>query len=279
MRLHMTRVTKQWFSVGMAAALCWGAGPSEAGNVGGRGYETGYENIVRLTGDLYRALNAQRRQRLLSMPVLLEKMDVPFVAPSEFSDGSNSWRAVFISTGFVDLVNYLSHAKAIDTTQRGFLDQYVSALSAETGVKPLTAVSLQSNAQHWSFQTMNCQAGTFNQMVGALIAIDMAHHYLGHYDKYARRLHDSENRAVPIASVITPAEWREALMKGARNALDCGLSIEGVIVLYESIEKMPARPAWTIFFLPKEPAVQVTQLKKDLRRLEKAFFAGSKTGL
>jgi hypothetical protein len=275
----MKTIMKQWCSVGMVAAFCWSSSPVEAGNVNGTGYETGYENVVRLTGDLHRALKPQRRQRLLALPLLLEKVEVPFVHPSEFSDGTNNWRVVFISAGFVDLLNNLSHAKAIDTTQRGFLDQYVSALALETGVKPLTAVSLQTNPRQWSFDIMNYQAGTFNQMVGALIAIDMAHHYLGHYDKYATRLRDSENRAVAIGSVITPAEWHEALMKGARNALDCGLSIEGLIVVYESIEKMPVRPPWTSFFLPNNPLVQVTQVKKDLRRMEKAFFAGSKEGL
>jgi hypothetical protein len=275
----MKMIVKQWCSVGMVAALCWSMNRVEAGNVAGTGYETGYENVVRLTGDLHRALKPQYRQRLLSLPVLLERVDVPFVQPSEFSDGSNNWRVIFISAGFVDLVKYLSHAKAIDTTQRGFLDQYVSGLAGETGARPLTAVSLQSDPRHWTFDTMNYQAGTFNQMVGGLIAIDMAHHYLGHYDKYARRLHDSENHAVAITTVITPTEWHEALMKGARNALDCGLSIEGLIVLYESIEKMPARPPWTAFFLPNDPAIQVTQIKKDLRRMEKAFFAGSKSGL
>jgi hypothetical protein len=276
----MGSMIKWGLSLGIITALCGWAGRSVAGNVTGTGYETGYENIVRLSGDLHRALTAQNRQRLLSIPVLLEKVEVPFLHPSEFNDGSNRWRVVFISAGFVDLVNYLSHAKAIDQTQRGFLNHYVGVLSTETGAKPLTtAVSLQSNSRCWSLEIMNGQASAFNQMVGALIAIDMAHLYLGHYDKYASRLHDGENRAVPIASVITPAEWREALLKGARNALDCGLSVEGLVLLYESIDRMQVRPAWTVFFLPNDPAVQVSQVKKDLRRMEKAFFAGCRSGL
>ena len=35
---------------------------------------------------------------------------------------------------------------------------------------------------------MNHQASQFNQMAGALIAIEMAHHYLGHYKKYEASL-------------------------------------------------------------------------------------------
>ncbi len=279
MKVQLKTFVSLGLNLGMATALCMSAERVAAGNVTAIGYETGYDNVVRLTGDLCRALKPESRQRLLSVPVLLEKVEAPFVHPSEFSDGTNTWRAVFVSGGFVTLLNHLSHAKAIDLSQRGFLDRYVETLGVESGAKPLAAVALPGQQSHWSFNTMNQQAGTFNQMAGAFIAIDLAHHYLGHYDKYASRLRDAENRAVPIASVITAAEWREALKKGARNALDCGLSIEGVITVFESIEKMPSRPAWTTFFLPNDPAVQVAQIKKDLRKLEKAFFAGSKAGL
>ena len=80
----------------------------------------------------------------------------------------------------------------------------------------------------------------------------------------------------PLASVapanrlVTPEEWHEAVVKGARHALECGLAVEGLQVLYESIGRMPKRPAWTIYFLPEK--ANVSRIKRDLAKVEKDFF-------
>src|SRR2546425_848506 len=114
---------------------------------------------------------------------------------------------------------------------------------------------------------MNHQVSHFNQIAGALIAINMAHHYLGHYQKYASQLVDAQNHSVPINSVLTLEEWREAVLKGARNALDCGLAVDGLKMFYDGLDKMPNRPAWSFYFLPKD--ADVAKIKKDLDQLER----------
>ena len=59
-------------------------------------------------------------------------------------------------------------------------------------------------------------------------------------------------------------------MEGAQKALDCGLGVEGLEVLYDSIGVMPKRPAWTVYFLPAK--AKVSKIKRDLNKLEKDFF-------
>ena len=48
--------------------------------------------------------------------------------------------------------------------------------------------------------------------------------------------------------------------------------MEGIKSLYDAIEKMPKRPAWTAYFLPAN--VKVDKVKKSLETIEKKFFAG-----
>lgn len=120
---------------------------------------------------------------------------------------------------------------------------------------------------------MNAQLSQFKQMVGTLVAIEMAHHYLGHYQKYAAQLTGLNGTPVPINSLLTPQEWHNAVMAGAGNGLECGLRVDGLKFLYDCIDRMETRPAWITFFLPA--GAKVSRVKRDLDRLEKEFFDSS----
>lgn len=231
-------------------------------------YETGYANIAKLSTDLCRALEPKQSQNLLPVPVLLE-LPTPYVQPSKHFTGSNMVSAVFISEGFIKFMNHLSHAMAIEVQQGGYLKKYLGAVAAAESDTSLRTVA---NQQTWSFDTMNHQVSLFNQMAGCLVAIDMAHHYLGHYQKHAAKL--GENNMIPINSVITPEEWRKAVMRGAHNGLQCGLGVDGLKQLFDSIASMPVRPAWAAYIMPAN--ANVAKIKKDLDRLDEYFFAGRK---
>ena len=248
--------------------------PVQAGDVEPGKYETGYGSAAKLTQDLYRALENKQRGQLYPVPVLLETVTIPYMQPSQYFDGTNNWQAVQISAGFVNLINYLSHAKAIEGVEVGYYEKSLASLASAATDKPMPVLQNISSQKSWDFDVINHQVSQFNQMVGALIAVDMAHHYLGHYKKYASRLVDAQNHAVAINTVITPKEWHEAVMKGARNALDCGLGVEGLQTVFESLEKMQARPAWSVYFLPQQ--ANTAKIKKDLARMEKDFFLSSK---
>src|SRR5438309_1868150 len=96
-------------------ALCVTVGLSgtvlgQPGSSDGLTYKTGYSVIVRLGIDLQKALRADYRRVINSQPVSLETDVMPFVKPYEYADQSEPLRMVFISVGFVDLVNNVAHA-------------------------------------------------------------------------------------------------------------------------------------------------------------------------
>ena len=241
-----------------------------AGSLTAAQYETGFRNAARITQDLQRALSASDRQNLSSNPVLLEKVAIPFVQPGEYRTNNSVVRYVSISDGFINFANYLSHARSIDEYQRGFYRGYLDGLRSRSIPAPVFPLVRQDKA--WSFDTMNHQVSHFNQIVAGIIAIDMAHHYLGHYRKYARQLVDRNNHAIPINYFLTPDEWHEAVMRGSRNALDCGFSSDGVKLLFDGLSSLKPRPNWSIYFLPEN--ADVHKLARDLSKMEDQFFAG-----
>ena len=231
-------------------------------------YETGISTVNKLTHELCDVLDPGVRRTLHPQPLFLEQVTQPYLQSYTLVDKDRSLRLVVVSSGFVDFLTYLTHAEAIELTEHGFLQRYLNQFAESNEANPVPKLSLTS--RHWGFNTMNWQMSRFNQTAGALVAIGLAHHYLGHYQKYASRLVDANNHAIPIATVMTPAEWREAVLKGARNALDCGLALDGLKGFYNDLSKMPVRPSWSYCFLPKD--VKLEAIRKDLDRLEGTFF-------
>jgi hypothetical protein len=259
-------VTLPWLTWAVFVLALLMATLARADSIDTHKYETGYDAIVKIATDLRQALEPKQRQSVDAAPLLLNDGTLPSLQPSQRADGG---RTVQISAGFVDLLNYLSHAKAIDGMERGFYKKSITSLAVRTGEAGLPDLAL-ANKEAWSFDTLNHQASHFNQMAGALVAIEMAHHYLGHYKKYAGQLSDAQNRLVPINSLLTPQEWHEAVMAGCQNALRCGLGVDGLKYLYEGLDKMPTRPDWTVCLLPNK--ANVSKLRRELERTEKDFF-------
>jgi hypothetical protein len=232
--------------------------------------QSGFSATLRLGRDLYNALKPQYRDKVHVQPVSLETDVMPFVHTVEYPDEVKPMRMVFISAGFFDLINNVAHAKAIDKIQKGYFEKYVTSLAQETGEKSLKDLPNVSDKRFWTEDMMNEQLSNFNQMTGMLLAIELSHHYLGHFKKYEAKLNDPSGKAVPINSFLTEKEWDESLEAGIDNALDCGFGIDGVKALYESIDKMPKRPAWAVYFLPENS--KYAKIKKVLEKKEKVFF-------
>ncbi|MFN7141264.1 MAG: hypothetical protein ACK4UN_18200 [Limisphaerales bacterium] len=233
-------------------------------------YSTGFNTATRIGKELRDALKPALRGKVHSHPVALETDVRPFVKTVEYPDETEPLRLVFISVGFVDLMNNVSHAKAIDRIQPGYFQRYLVSLSDESGEFSLKDLPGIADRRYWTDDILNDQQSNFNQMVGMLIAIELSHHYSGRYKKYSDRLAESDN-VEPINNILRPAEWEDALSAGVQNALDCGYGIDGLKVLYDAIEKMPKRPNWVDYFLPEH--AQVAKLKKDLQKIENRYFA------
>jgi hypothetical protein len=227
---------------------------------------------MKLGKDLYYWLKPNAKEIISSQPISIETDVTPFVRLLFYPDEPKPIRGVWISAGFIDLVNHVAHAKAIDSMEKGYFNKYVMMLGEESGEKSLRSLPNDSNPKYWTEDMLNEQQSNFNSIVGLVVAIKLAHHYLGHYEKYKDRLEDAQGRPVPITTLLTEKEWEEAFSKGVKNALDAGCMIEGVIPFFEAFDKMKNRPAWAAYFLPK--FANVSKMKKEMERAQKKFFAG-----
>jgi len=255
---HLRLLTAVW--LGALAASPTGAAESS------NRYETGFTTLQRIAGDLHGALAVEKRGELSNRPVLLENAGTPYLQLQQAS--SNESRVLFISQGLIDVLNYVSHAKAVDHVDSGFFEKAVEGLARQKEME-LRELPRPTHTNAWAFNTMNWQMSHFNQMAAGLTAVQMAHHYLGHYKKYASQLGDGKNPA-PLYSVLTPREWREAVLAGSRHALDCALAPEGLVVLYDAITRMPQRPSWAVHVMP--PGAEISILRLELNRVEATFF-------
>lgn len=239
-------------------------------------YATGYSATMKLGTDLYNSLKEKYRSQIASQPISLETDVKPFIKPTEYPDEKEPIRMVFISVGFLDLINHVAHAKAIDKIEPGYFEKYLLSLAEEQGEKSLKELPNISDKRFWSDDVMNEQLSNFNQMTGMLVALNLSHFYLGHYKKYAAKLDDDNGKKGEIINnLLTSSEWDETLKCGAAHALDCGFGIDGIKALYECISKMPQRPAWTAYFLADK--ANVGKIRSQLEKYEKDYFQGKLT--
>jgi hypothetical protein len=235
-------------------------------------YKTGFAAVVKIGTEIQKVIDEKYKNVVNEIPVFLETDLMPSIKPVEYPGPNGPMRAVFISAGFIDLVNLVAHAKAIDSVQKGYFENYVLLLSKETGAKELSPLPDGNDKKFQTDDILNSQRSYFNQMVAMVLAIELSHHYLGHFKKYASKLEDSSGKQVPINDLLTPDEWNDSLKEGTRVALNCGFGIDGIKALYDAIAKMKQRPAWTSYFLPR--TAKVDKIKKDLEKMEKKFFSG-----
>jgi hypothetical protein len=238
------------------------------GQTDGHTYKTGYSSIMKLGKDIHNAIKPQHRDTISPQPISVETDVAPVVKLLFLPEEPKPARGVWISAGFIDLVNNVAHAKAIDTKQRGYFKKYADLLAQESGRNMLSPLPNDDNPKFWTDDMLNEQQSNFNSIVGIMVGIKLAHHYLGHYDKYKARLSDT----VSINSLITPEEWDQAFRVGLRNALEAGCMIEGVIPFFQTLDKMKVRPPWAIYFLPEN--VKFAKLRRDMEKMQERFLWG-----
>jgi hypothetical protein len=227
---------------------------------------------IRLGRELSEALPAEFRDQLDPQVVTLQMQDLPLVAPLTVTEENHILRQVSLSAGFIDLVNHVAHAKAIDHLQPGYFAQYIKNFAllstTDASAQPPNIV----DARYWTENVMGDQISYFNQMISVVMAINLSHHYLGHCAKYSGKLAGANDKPVPINSFLTPDEWAVSVKAGAVDALNCAVSTAGIRALFEAIDQMPHRPDWTVYIIPQE--VDIKQLNKQLAQYEEDFFHG-----
>ena len=235
-----------------------------------RCYANGVQVALQIESDLYNALDAKFRDRLKTAPAGTATQEAPATAPKAKDDENKTPCGVPVSTAFVDLINHIAHAKAIDKIQPGYFDKYMAGLARDTANgKPPVAPNI-ADERYWTDDVLNDQASYFNQMMGMTMALNLSQYYLGQFDKYAGVI--KSGKFIPINNLLTPDEWERGVRAAAVNSLNCALGSEGSIALFAGIDKMPRRPDWTAFIVPQN--TDIKRLNKELGKYEVAFFRG-----
>jgi hypothetical protein len=253
----------------LLALACLATGGSTGAE---RGYAPGFSLAIKLGGDLHEALPPKFSDQLDMQAIALQPQDMPLIAPVAISADKHVQRQVELSAGFIELVNRLCHAKAIDKIQAGFFDQYVANLGRACSADPAAPLPSIVEPRFWTESILTDQLNYFDQMIGMMMAINMSHHYLGHYAKYASKLTGPGDKILPINDFLTEAEWDVSVKAGALDALNCALSTDGVRVIFEALDKMPVRPAWAAYIAP--PKTDLKKLNQELTQFEDDFFHG-----
>jgi hypothetical protein len=241
-------------------------------------YKTGYSAMMKLGRSLYEGLDQKDKAVISSQPISMDVDLTPFTRMMYYPADPNEpnsvpLRGVWISAGFIDLVNHVAHAKAIDKIEKGYFQKYIAQLMNESGEKELRPLPNDANPKFWTDDMLNEQQSNFNSIVGIVVGIKMAHHTLGHFDKYKDKLIEKEGaKPVPIEELITEKEWEDAYKEGLFISLNAGCFTEGVIPFYEAFDKMPTRPPWSIYFLPA--TAKFAKMKKDFIKFQDDYLAG-----
>lgn len=214
---------------------------------------------MKLGRDLRAALPPKYREKIAVQPISIETDNQPFARLLYLKDGSKEVRGVWISAGFIDLVNHAAHAQAIDRRVDGYFRRYVELLEAG-GVPTLPE---GDEATYWSEELLNEQRSNFNSIVGVVIGMKLANHYLGHYEQT-----EGTNQ-----SALGAVEWEKAFLHGVHNALRAGCMTEGAAPFFESIDRMKARPAWVQDFI--HPKVKFASVRPAMEAAQRDFLAGS----
>jgi hypothetical protein len=232
-------------------------------------YPSGAPIVIAIGNDLYATLDPRFQKGLNPRTIALEERDAPVVALVEGNHGSFSCQ-LSVSKGFIDLVNHIAHAKAIDGIQPGYFTQYIATVAQESGAESPPPPPHLDDPRFWTDDVMSEQATLFNQMIGITLAMNLSHHYLAHYAKYAAQMRSGKLQ--PINNFIAADEWETSVRYATLNSLDCALATEGAKTLFDFIDEMPRRPAWASYIVP--PNVNIKKLNRELFRYEHDYFHG-----
>jgi hypothetical protein len=269
----MTQTTNMRTRAGLLLLLL-ACSATAIGSDAPRVYKSGVSAAMKLGGELHDALPDKFFDKIDAQAIAVQPQDLPLIAPVAVSADNRVQRQVELSAGFIDLINHLCHARAIDKIQPGYFDQYVGILARACSADPAAPIPPIVEPRFWREDVLNEQLGYFNQLMGMMMAITMSHHYLGHYTKYAAQLAGAGDKLQPINNFLTPAEWNVSVKAGALDGLNCALGTDGLRMMFEALDKMPTRPAWAAYIAPQNQNIDYKKLSKELARFEDDFFHG-----
>jgi len=232
-------------------------------------YPSGGQIVISIGNDLYATLDPKFQRGLNPHAIAMNQGDTPMIAPVQGSKGYLC--QVSVSKGFIDLLNHIAHAKAIDQIQPGYFAQYVADLAQAKSADNPPAPANLDDPRYWTDAVMNDQASLCNQMISMTLAMNLSHHYLDHCSRHAAQISDAKLQ--PINDRLEYGEWEESVKCATLNSLECALATQGAKTLFDCIDQMPNRPAWAAYIVPQ--GVNIKKLNHELWRYEYDFFHGA----
>jgi hypothetical protein len=239
------------------------AGPYEPSD-----YRSGFTTIQTLGRDIYNSLEPQEKAMISEQPISLDTSRKPFVRLLYYKEGSEISRGVWVSQGFIDLVNQLAHAKAIDKKRRGYFTAYLKLL--ENSGEKIPALPDRDNPNFWTEIMLNEQLSNFNSIMGIVVGISLAEHYYGMYEKYKDQIKEDESEIIPLNKFLSREDWERAYRRGLQNAMLASCMTEGYLPLCEALSNMTHRPSWSNFFFPE--GIRFSAMRKDMVKLQRKFL-------
>ena len=231
-------------------------------------YKSGFSTIQALGRDIHRSLDPSQRLIISEQPISLDTSPEPFARLLYHKDGDEIIRGVWISQGFVDLVNHLAHAQAIGRKHRGYFAKYLALV--EKSRNGIPALPDRQNPEFWSDSVLNDQLSNFNSIVGIVVGIKLAQHYLGLYEKYEQQINAREGESIFFNNLLTPEEWVASYSRGLQNAMQSGCMAEGFLPVCEGLSALKQRPSWVASFLPDE--VRFDVMRRNMVKLQRKFL-------
>jgi hypothetical protein len=231
-------------------------------------YKSGFTTIQTLGRDIYSLLEPGEKAIISAQPISLDSSQKPFVRLLYYRDGSETLRGVWVSQGYIDLVNQLAHAKAIDRKRKGYFAEYLKQLEAAgESIPPLPD---RNNPAFWTDGLLNEQLSNFNSIMGIVVGINLAQHYLGFYEKYQKELKAEDNDGAPLNKVISAEDWKRSYERGLNNAMLASCMTEGYLPICEGINQMKRRPVWANHFFPE--TIKFESMRKGMTKLQRKFL-------
>ena len=130
----------------------------------------------------------------------------------------------------------------------------------------------RETAEFWTDGVLNEQLSNFNSIVGIVVGINLAQHYLGLYEKYQEKLSASGGTpdAVALNNLLTASEWEESYRRGLNNAMNASCMTEGYLPFCEGLSRLKHRPSWVSHFLPKQARFE--SMRRDMVKLQRKFL-------
>src|SRR5690349_21332070 len=117
-------------------------------------YNSGYSSMMKLGKDLRAGLKAEGRETIAEQPISIETNANPFARLLYFDEKPRPVRGVWISAGFIDLMNHVAHAEAIDRLERKYFEHYAEMLEHQKGIPPLPE---GKKPRYWAEDVLNEQ--------------------------------------------------------------------------------------------------------------------------